>query len=184
MLARTTWQQLVSSIVMGYVLYIALGILTIIFGFYNCYYINCIFLLLMLLIFLFCIPLNLNYTRKSYKILFLWFFIHILITVFIYAWHYKQSGIIGSDGIVVYSFRDSLYFSITTWTTLGYGDFAPIADMRLVTSIQAMTGLITFPVGFSLAWFMIQESTVPYAQAYLDKDRYDSTGHVKIDETS
>ena len=35
----------------------------------------------------------------------------------------------------------NLYFSIVTFTTLGYGDFSPPVEGRLIASIQAMFGL-------------------------------------------
>ena len=38
--------------------------------------------------------------------------------------------------------RDYLYFSYTTYTTLGYGEIVPIGQCRLVTSAQAMTGYV------------------------------------------
>ncbi|MDJ1007519.1 MAG: potassium channel family protein [Paracoccaceae bacterium] len=34
----------------------------------------------------------------------------------------------------------TLYFSIVTFTTLGYGDFQPVPRMRLIASIQAILG--------------------------------------------
>ena len=37
---------------------------------------------------------------------------------------------------------DYLYFSYTTYTTLGYGDILPLGHCRLLTSIQAITGYI------------------------------------------
>jgi hypothetical protein len=38
----------------------------------------------------------------------------------------------------------SLYFSIVTWTTLGYGDFVPPNDIRLVAAGEALLGYFTF----------------------------------------
>ncbi len=35
-----------------------------------------------------------------------------------------------------------LYFSIVTWTTLGYGDITPIGTARLAASIEALLGYI------------------------------------------
>jgi len=37
-------------------------------------------------------------------------------------------------------FRTGLYFSIVTFTTLGYGDMQPLPSMRLYTSLEAMLG--------------------------------------------
>ena len=35
---------------------------------------------------------------------------------------------------------DVLYFSIVTWTTLGYGDFRPSPDTRMYAASQAVLG--------------------------------------------
>ncbi len=179
MLAYAPWQIMVTLMVMNYFAYGVLAIIAIVLGFFNYPYLNAIVLFLMLIVYVVAIPLNLNWSRRTYKVLIPWFFVHISFTILLYAWHYKQSGIVGNNDIVTHSFRDALYFSVTTWTTLGYGDFAPLPSMRLVTSIQALFGLCTIPVGFSLTWFMIQESTVPYTMAYQDKGDYDENGHIK-----
>lgn len=64
---------------------------------------------------------------------------------------YKNVGI--SDGNHVFHESElSLYFSIVTWTTLGYGDFKPIPDGRLIAAFQAMLGYVFLGcfVGFML----------------------------------
>jgi hypothetical protein len=38
--------------------------------------------------------------------------------------------------------QTSIYFSIVTWTTLGYGDFSPIKELRLLAAGQALIGYI------------------------------------------
>ncbi|WP_417415376.1 ion channel [Hoeflea sp.] len=35
---------------------------------------------------------------------------------------------------------DAIYYSIVTWTTLGYGDITPMAHMKLVAASQALVG--------------------------------------------
>jgi len=40
------------------------------------------------------------------------------------------------------SFADALYFSTITFTTIGYGDIAPIGMNRLVASLEAIFGLV------------------------------------------
>jgi hypothetical protein len=42
---------------------------------------------------------------------------------------------------VVVSFWDSLYFSIVTFTTLGYGDFQAIGAMRFVAGLESFVGV-------------------------------------------
>ncbi|CAH0991041.1 hypothetical protein SIN8267_01142 [Sinobacterium norvegicum] len=37
---------------------------------------------------------------------------------------------------------DCVYFSFTTYTTLGFGDITPHGDVRYLTGIEALTGLV------------------------------------------
>ncbi len=38
------------------------------------------------------------------------------------------------------SIADAIYFSVVTFTTLGYGDFQPTEKLRLFSAIQALSG--------------------------------------------
>lgn len=40
------------------------------------------------------------------------------------------------------SLLDCVYFSFTTFTTLGYGDIEPLGALRYLTGIEALTGLV------------------------------------------
>lgn len=37
----------------------------------------------------------------------------------------------------------SLYFSLITWTTLGYGDVAPVKELRFLSAFQALYGTLS-----------------------------------------
>ena len=50
------------------------------------------------------------------------------------------------------TFSESLYFSVVTATTLGYGDFAPTVRARPMAATQAVTGYVF--LGFAIAQFM------------------------------
>lgn len=39
-------------------------------------------------------------------------------------------------------FLDCLYFSFTTYTTLGFGDSEPFGPLRFLTGVEALTGLV------------------------------------------
>ena len=49
----------------------------------------------------------------------------------------------------VEQFEDALYFSIVTYTTLGYGDITLNPDWRFLSSLEAASGIIIF--GWSTA---------------------------------
>lgn len=40
------------------------------------------------------------------------------------------------------SFMDCVYFSFTTYTTIGFGDITPVGDLKYLTGLQALTGLV------------------------------------------
>lgn len=54
---------------------------------------------------------------------------------------------LGSGGIEL----SGLYFSLTTFVTLGYGDFAPLGWFKLVTGFEALAG-VTLIALFTVAW--------------------------------
>ena len=48
------------------------------------------------------------------------------------------------------SFAESLYFSVVTMATVGYGDITPLSDLaRLLAAIQVVVGLLLLLFGFS-----------------------------------
>ena len=40
------------------------------------------------------------------------------------------------------SLLDCVYFSFTTYTTLGFGDIEPQGDLRFLTGLESLTGLL------------------------------------------
>ena len=71
-----------------------------------------------------------------------------LALIMLFAQLHQAAGLICAAPICVQSesdyttFETSLYFSIVTFTTLGYGDFQPQPDMRLLAATQAILGYI------------------------------------------
>lgn len=72
-------------------------------------------------------------------------FFGIVIDVCIWAVFYYKSGALAQ-------FEEALYFSASTFTTLGYGDIVPSEGWRLIASFEAANGLIIF--GWSTAFIM------------------------------
>lgn len=50
-------------------------------------------------------------------------------------WGYFQGNFEGT-------LLDCVYFSFTTYTTLGTGDIEPIGDLRYLTGLESLTGLV------------------------------------------
>jgi hypothetical protein len=51
---------------------------------------------------------------------------------------------------------DCVYFSFTTFTTLGYGDIQPLGALRYLTGIEALTGLVLITWSASFLYMEMQ----------------------------
>jgi len=59
-----------------------------------------------------------------------------------FAWLYRAYGLYDVNGNIVKDSASALYFSIVTWTTLGYGDFRPTEEIRLLAATEALLGYV------------------------------------------
>ncbi len=64
---------------------------------------------------------------------------YIPLLLFAYAKLYQQFGLY-FNGEIIYSLKASIYFSVVTWTTLGYGDYQPTEDIQLWAASEALIG--------------------------------------------
>lgn len=53
-------------------------------------------------------------------------------------------------GVPVNTFLDCLYFSVVTYTSLGYGDQVPVSHARLIAGVEALNGLLL--IGWSASF--------------------------------
>ena len=51
---------------------------------------------------------------------------------------------------------DCVYFSFTTYTTVGYGDIEPIGHLRYLTGIESLTGLVLITWTASFLYYEMQ----------------------------
>ena len=54
------------------------------------------------------------------------------------------------------SLMDSAYFSFTTFSTLGFGDIEPHGDLRYLTGIESLTGLVLITWTASFLYYEMQ----------------------------
>ncbi len=71
---------------------------------------------------------------------------------------YRFGGVITPEGNVSHDVYDSIYFSIVTWTTLGYGDFQPSESIRIWAGAQAMLGTLFTPLFLAAILFSVELS--------------------------
>lgn len=73
--------------------------------------------------------------------------------IVLFAGIYRASGLRSPD--VTVGTAEALYFSIVTWTTLGYGDFQPLPDFRLLAAFQALVGYVFLGVIVGLIMMLV-----------------------------
>lgn len=73
--------------------------------------------------------------------------------IFLYAIAYllaEYLGIGGLAGTLEHRFNDYLYFSASTYSSLGYGDIFPVGGLRMMAGIETVTGLLL--IGWSASF--------------------------------
>jgi voltage-gated potassium channel len=56
------------------------------------------------------------------------------------------------------SLREALYFSMVTFTTLGYGDITLNTDWQLLAGVEGMVGIVVFGLTTALLFAVIQKT--------------------------
>jgi hypothetical protein len=59
------------------------------------------------------------------------------------------------------SLLDCVYFSFTTFTTLGFGDIEPVGNIRYLTGIESLTGLVLITWTASFLYYEMQKHWNP-----------------------
>jgi hypothetical protein len=75
-----------------------------------------------------------------------WQCYYIALIIVSFASLFASSGIIKSDDMIVKDFVSSIYFSLVTFTTLGYGDFKPTEEIRFFAATEALLGYLCMGV--------------------------------------
>lgn len=141
--------------------YISLGMI-IIFGIIHFFWgeqFNPFFTIFVAALFLYSIGLiprlkSIAMSKSIVSFMLNYLFFIIVLTVLFGGFYYSHNNDFNFNGNpTTISFFESLYFSMTTFSTIGYGDFAPLGINRLASSIQALIGMtlnIAF-IGYILA---------------------------------
>ena len=98
-----------------------------------------------------------NVTRESAKAVLIsgltvWMFLAIVIEVWLWALLYLFHPLFST----LPNLETAFYFSMVTFTTLGYGDVVLTGQWRILASIQAANGVIIFGWTTALIFYFIQ----------------------------
>ena len=82
----------------------------------------------------------------------------IIFSIVIYGFLFLKSGLVKDSKLLTVHPFDALYFSVTTWTTLGYGDLTAPDNFHLLTSLEAINGYFAMAIFISLIVIWINEA--------------------------
>ena len=166
------WQGVVASMFTSHLIVAAGLLLSLVSGYLNwSIQFTGVFLLVAFAFIVRLIPTMLNLSRSYFLWIIIEFITFILVTIIAFALHHKSTGLFGIDGPFEPNFRDAIYFSVTTFTTLGYGDIQPLPEMRLATSIQALAGMFSVALASAVIFLWCRDHMVPYDMAFFDANR-------------
>jgi Ion channel len=110
------------------------------------------------------IPVHLAWSRRNFGFLLIGFTGCILYSIFAYAVVYHRTGLLVGGIPTQVNFSEALYFSVTTWATLGYGDYTACKQYQLVTSAEVLTGYFSMAMLIALVTLWITEALRAYDQ--------------------
>ena len=94
----------------------------------------------------------------------LWAMGFAILAILFFGVLYSELGIVATSdlsGPVIHSFTTSLYFSATTFTTVGFGDFVPTPESRLFATVEALTGYIVLGTITAVIFFLVSRANRP-----------------------
>ncbi len=83
--------------------------------------------------------------------------VEIWIFAFAYYFMHRVEGWGSLEGSFNGGLMDCVYFSFTTFTTLGFGDIEPLGDLRYLTGIESLTGLVLITWTASFLYYEMQQ---------------------------
>ena len=95
------------------------------------------------------------------------------IEVWLYALAYlliSRSGIGALEGKVEGHFADYLYFSATSYSTLGFGDLYPVGALRLISGVEGINWLFLIAWSTSFTYFVMDRMWPLHPEAERERD--------------
>lgn len=124
-------------------------------------YVAAIMLAIMFILLFLSIPLKLNWSSNLYGHLFRRFLLYLMFLLLVYAICYYRIGYERLDGTRA-SLFESIYISITTFTTLQYGEFKPLPACRPLACAESLMGILGFsPFFAAFGWLYCQNRLWP-----------------------
>ena len=98
---------------------------------------------------------NISGTRSLYRAV-IWTAVVLLLLHFIEVVFWALFYFLLPDNAGLNNWPEAVYFSIVTFTTLGYGDITLSPDWRQLSGMQAMVGIVVFGLTTAILFTVIQ----------------------------
>ena len=93
----------------------------------------------------------------SAHIIAIWIYALVYLVVECYTDFGELAGAIGKAAMTYESFKERLYFSSSTYTSLGLGDIAPTRDLRMLASAEVLNGLVMIGWTISITYLAMEK---------------------------
>ncbi len=93
----------------------------------------------------------------SAHIIAIWIYALVYLFVECYTDFGVLTGAIGKAVMTFESFKERLYFSSTTYTSLGTGDIVPTSDLRMLASAEVLNGLVMIGWTISITYLAMEK---------------------------
>jgi hypothetical protein len=93
-------------------------------------------------------------SRRDLALMFYFSAAYLVAAVLAYANIYRELGLF-DDKTPVKDVSDFIYFSIITWTTVGYGDIVPSKASRLFAASEGLFGYVSMALFLTLIFHVI-----------------------------
>ena len=91
---------------------------------------------------IFTLIVKISKAKKVSKFTFIIYAFSTIFMIFAFTSQYMQTGVIIEDQIRVNDFSNCFYFSVITWTALGYGHIFPSHSARIWVMLEVFLGYI------------------------------------------
>jgi hypothetical protein len=104
------------------------------------------------------IPLSIAWANETYGNMLLQCIVNVIFSIFIYSIFYVKSGLIIGGNLTAIDLSTAIYFSGTTWTTVGYGDISAPEGIRLLTTFEAINGYLAMAILMALVVLWLDDA--------------------------
>lgn len=73
-------------------------------------------------------------------------------------WLMEQPGPSDIAGVALPGFADALYLSAISYSTVGFGDLAPVGPIRLLVAVESLAGLMLIAWSASFTYFEMERN--------------------------